>query len=255
MSYVTLVTDRFDEVIAFYGEALHFPIVDRWDRPNARGLRFDLSGMRLEILDNGREQPPLTLGEPADRVHVVIEVEDIDDVREGIDIDAPSVQSTSWGARLFQVRDPDGVPVSFLQWMDKVGQQRETIRGRLTSGVGQGQHFAHIDWARRQFIDKLDIDPFPGTLNLTIDEPESMSVWHRIRDTPGVLIDNPDVDPHACNARCYPVSIEGRLDAAIVLPGIANYSTDQIELIAPVSVRNALDIKDGDSLTLEVKSV
>jgi CTP-dependent riboflavin kinase len=87
-----------------------------------------------------------------------------------------------------------------------------------------------------------------------VDEPESMSVWDRIKDTQGVRIDNPNDGPNDCNARCYPVSIEGRLDAAIVLPEVANYSANQIELIAPVSVRDALGVDDGDSLILEVKS-
>jgi catechol 2,3-dioxygenase-like lactoylglutathione lyase family enzyme len=254
MSYVTLITERYDDVVEFYGGLLGFPVVDRWDRPNARGLRFDLGGMRLEIIDNQREKSPLALGAPVDRVHVVVEVDDIEEARDGIKIDAPPPQGKSWGARLFQLRDPDGVPVTFLQWTDTKDQSSEKIRGRLTSGVGQGKHFTHIDWARRQFIEKLHIDPFPGTVNLIVDGPESMSVWDRIKDTQGVRIDNPNDGPNDCNARCYPVSIEGRLDAAIVLPEVANYSANQIELIAPVSVRDALGVDDGDSLILEVKS-
>ena len=67
MSYIALATDRFDEVVRFYGTDLGFPVVEQWDRPTARGLRFDLGGMRLEILDNERERNPLTLGAPADR--------------------------------------------------------------------------------------------------------------------------------------------------------------------------------------------
>ena len=254
MSYVALITDRFDEVVKFYGERLRFPIVDRWDRSNARGLRFDLGGMKLEILDNSRERKSLSLGDPADRVHVVIEVDDIDEARRDIDIDAPPPQSTSWGARLFQIRDPDGVPVTYLQWISKIQLPDETIRGRLTSGVGQGKFFTHIDWARRQFIDKLSIDPFPGTVNLMIEEPDSMSAWDQVRNTQGVRIDNPNSSPDACSARCYPVSIDGRLDAAIVLPEVAGYSSNQIEFIAPVSVRGALGFNDGDSVILEVKS-
>ena len=116
MSYVALATDRFDEVVHFYGASLGFPVVEQWDRPNGRGLRFDLAGMRLEILDNERERRPLRLGEPGDRLHVVVEVEDIELCRSRIQIDTPSPQDTSWGARLFQLRDPDGVPVTFLQW-------------------------------------------------------------------------------------------------------------------------------------------
>jgi len=117
MSYVALVTDRFDEMVRFYGSDLGFPVVERWDRSNARGLRFDAGGMRLEILDNQRERRPVRLGEPADRVHVVIEVDDIDVARKKLEIDTPSVEDTSWGARLFQLRDPDGIPVTYLQWV------------------------------------------------------------------------------------------------------------------------------------------
>lgn len=116
MSYVALVTDRFDEVALFYGTLLGFPVVEEWDRDNGRGRRFELGGLRLEILDNSRERNPLSLGEPADRFHVVVEVEDIEAARNGIAIVAPPAQDTSWGARIFQVRDPDGVPVTFLQW-------------------------------------------------------------------------------------------------------------------------------------------
>lgn len=254
MSYVALATDRFDKVISFYGERLGFPIVDQWDRPNGRGRRFDVGGMKLEILDNCRERHPLALREPADRFHVVIEVEDIEEARRQIDIDAPPVQSTSWGARLFQIRDPDDVPVTFLQWTDDVTQRPQKIRGRLTSGLGQGQHFTQVDWARRQFIESLGIDPFPGTANVIIDAAESMAVWQQLKETRGLRIVNPNGDPHSCSARCYPISIEGQLDAAIVLPEVSNNFENQLELIAAVSVREALGLNDGDSLILEVKS-
>jgi len=123
MSYVALATDRFDDVVRFYGASLDFSVVERWDRPNGRGQRFDLGGMRLEILDNERERKPLRLGEPADRFHVVIEVEDIEAARRRIKIDTPPPQATSWGARLFQIHDPDGVPITFLQWIETAGRE------------------------------------------------------------------------------------------------------------------------------------
>ena len=86
-----------------------------------------------------------------------------------------------------------------------------------------------------------------------VDEPESMSVWGRIKNTPGVSIDNPNSGPHDCNARCYQVSIEGQVDAAIVLPEVADYSTNRIEIIAETGVREALGLNDGDSLILEIE--
>jgi len=118
MSYVALVTNQYDEVSRFYGEQLGFPVIDQWDRANARGCRFDAGGLRLEIIDNAREQRPRELGVTSDRVHIVIEVDNIEAARSRIKIDAPPVQDTSWGARLFQVNDPDGIAVTFLQWTE-----------------------------------------------------------------------------------------------------------------------------------------
>ena len=118
MSYVALVTNRFDEVVRFYGEFLCFPVVKQWDRSNARGRLFDTGGMRLEIIDHERERRQLELGEPADRFHIVIEVESIDDARQRIKIDAPPIEDASWGARFFRLHDPDGVAVTFLQWIE-----------------------------------------------------------------------------------------------------------------------------------------
>jgi catechol 2,3-dioxygenase-like lactoylglutathione lyase family enzyme len=123
MSYVAMVTRRFDEVTRFYGELLGFSIVEQWERSNARGIRFDTGGMRLEIIDNDREQHQLDLGETADKIHIVVEVEDIDAARESIKVEAPPIQDTSWGTRLFQIRDPDHVPITFLQWTKTEGAE------------------------------------------------------------------------------------------------------------------------------------
>jgi len=128
-----------------------------------------------------------------------------------------------------------------------------SIRGRLASGVGQGQYFTRLDWARRQFIGKLDIDPFPGTINLIVDDSESRSVWVRLKGMPGVRIDNPNGGPNDCDARCFHVAIEGQVDAAIVLPEVTGYPPNQIEIIAPICVRDALGIDDGDWLSLEIR--
>jgi catechol 2,3-dioxygenase-like lactoylglutathione lyase family enzyme len=116
MSYVALATDSFDAVARFYGEDLGFAVLEEWDRANGRGRRFDLHGQMLEILDNARERQPLSLPVPADRFHLVIEVDDIETARSRLGIPAPRPQSVSWGAALFQVRDPDGVPVTFIEW-------------------------------------------------------------------------------------------------------------------------------------------
>jgi catechol 2,3-dioxygenase-like lactoylglutathione lyase family enzyme len=121
MSYFALATNKFDEVTDFYGKTLGFSVVERWDRPHGRGRRFDIGGAILEILDNTREREPLAIGSPGERFHLVVEVEDIYKVRCRLSISAPEPIHVSWGAILFQLRDPDGIPLTFLQWTNQEG--------------------------------------------------------------------------------------------------------------------------------------
>jgi catechol 2,3-dioxygenase-like lactoylglutathione lyase family enzyme len=252
MSYVALATDRYDEMVAFYREKLGFSIVDRWDRRNGRGIRFDIGDMRLEVLDNERERKPLALGAPADRFHIVVEVPDIEETYHRVRADAPPPETASWGARLFQMRDPDGIPVTFLQWLKGGAGARERLRGRVFSGIGRGRYFTSLDWARAQFADRLGFDPFPGTLNLLIEDPGDFAAWIALRGTPGIRIENPNDGPNDCDARCYGVSVDGAVLGAIVYPEVQAYPESQVEVIAPVELRDALGKRDGDEVVLEI---
>ena len=60
------------------------------------------------------------------------------------------------------------------------------IRGRVASGIGQGKYFTQLAWAREQFADRLGIDPWPGTFNIVVDDPDAMPVWVRLKRTPGI---------------------------------------------------------------------
>ena len=117
MSYLALVTSRFEEAAEFYGSSLGFPVLEQWDREHGRGRRFDIGGgVRLELLDNAREHSPLKVHEPGERFQLVVEVDDIHAARTRLRISTPEPSHVSWGAILFQLRDPDGIPVTFLQW-------------------------------------------------------------------------------------------------------------------------------------------
>ena len=129
----------------------------------------------------------------------------------------------------------------------------EILLGRLATGIGQGQHFTRLDWARAQFIDQLCIDPYPGTINMIVDDPNSISLWVRIKRSPGIRIVNPGDGPHDCDARCYPITVAGCIEAAIVVPEIDNYPSTQVEIIANIGVRAALGIEDGDPLEIKFK--
>lgn len=124
------------------------------------------------------------------------------------------------------------------------------ITGRVLRGIGEGVQFTALEWARRQFIERLGIDPYPGTLNLSTVGQSSQNVWASLRATPGVAVLPPD--PQWCIARCYPVRIDGRIPGAIVYPEVPGYPDNRVELIAALPLREVLSLEDGDHLTMQV---
>ena len=131
--------------------------------------------------------------------------------------------------------------------------KNEQLIGRLATGIGMGTSFTQLPWAKEQFVERVGVDPFPGTINVIIDDPESMPVWVRLKQTDGIRMENPNDGPHDCDAKCWRVSINGKIDGAIVFPVVPDYPNAQVEVIAPVGVRDALGIEDGDAVTLTIR--
>ena len=120
------------------------------------------------------------------------------------------------------------------------------IRGVVREGKGEGRVFTQLDWVRQQFRDKLGFEPYPGTLNLQGDDAAALEV---LRVRPGIII---DPAPGFCAAKCFHVKLNEKISAAWIVPEVLGYPENQVELIAPVSLRGALNLKQKDTVEIEV---
>ena len=124
------------------------------------------------------------------------------------------------------------------------------IRGRIVEGLGVGRDFTCVQWVKAQFISKLAIDPYPGTLNLEIVGPEDLHVFETLKATQGIEI-TPE-DPSFCKGKCFRVLLNGRIKGAIVLPVVERYPKDKMELITSENVKKVFDVEAGDFLEVEI---
>jgi riboflavin kinase, archaea type len=114
-----------------------------------------------------------------------------------------------------------------------------------------------LDWVQAALTQSLGFTPFPATLNVHPKAEEDARIWAVIqRDWPGIPL--PPVDGGFCSARLYRVKVErssnsgtGKTSGAVLLPNVTGYPRDKIEIIAPLRLKSALEIRDGDQLTLE----
>lgn len=120
------------------------------------------------------------------------------------------------------------------------------VKGKITAGQGEGQYYISREVYRNQFIQKLGIDPFPGTLNLLISD------FFREDEVKSVKIEGfVDENRTFGGCICFFAHISG-IKCAIVRPERTSYPPNLIEIIAPVNLRNALKLSDGDEVTVIV---
>ena len=124
------------------------------------------------------------------------------------------------------------------------------LSGRVVTGTGQAAGFTELIHAKQQFLDKLGIDAWPGTLNIILEDERTLANWQSLRKGRGISINSPD--GNNCHARSYPVHIDNRVTGAIIYPEIKDYPEDQVEVITSVSLRRHLSLNDGDRLRLDV---
>lgn len=126
------------------------------------------------------------------------------------------------------------------------------LTGVVFSDLGRGASFMRLDWVQMALRQKLGFSPYAGTMNLRLESEEDVEIWRELqRRLPGIDIDSPG--PPFCQARCFLVEIESRQKGAVLAPGVEGYPPDKIEVIAPVRLKDELQVRDGDRITLEFK--
>ena len=131
------------------------------------------------------------------------------------------------------------------------------MRGIIFSDLGQASSFMALDWVQEALKKSLGFTPFPATLNVRPEGEADARVWSAIQtEWSGIAL--PPVNGQFCSARLYPIEVMGpsnwgndKSSGAVLLPDVAAYPKDKIEIVAPVRLKSALGVGDGDLLTLE----
>jgi riboflavin kinase len=121
------------------------------------------------------------------------------------------------------------------------------LKGRVFSGEGIGSLFVNLGWAKKQFQEKLGFKPYPGTLNLQLSSGTDVKM---LRNTmKGIKIRAPE---GFHEGRCFKALIMGKYLGAVVVPDVPGYPRDLLEILAPVNLRDELELKDGANIEVNV---
>ena len=128
-----------------------------------------------------------------------------------------------------------------------------TLEGTVFTGLGEGAYYISKEHYRKQFIEKLGFDPYPGTLNLKLTADYDLKTRTELEAYPGIEVQGfKNEDRTFGTVKCYPATIGSKVKGALVFALRSHYDRSVVEIIAPVNLRKHLNLKDGQKVKVEI---
>ncbi len=127
------------------------------------------------------------------------------------------------------------------------------FKGVVVSGLGEGAYYMSRKGYVIQFERLLGFTPYPGTLNLKLTEPYYIFQNRLLRKLRGIHIKGFRTKERVFgDVRAFKAVIQGSIEGAVIYAERSIYGFDMLEVIAPIYLRDALKLKDGDLVEVEV---
>jgi riboflavin kinase, archaea type len=128
-----------------------------------------------------------------------------------------------------------------------------TLEGTVFTGLGEGAYYIAKEHYRKQIVEKLGFEPYPGTLNLKLSSDYDIKTRMELDAYPSVEVKGFQNEDRTFGlVKCYPVMIGNEVKGALVTALRSHYDSSVLEIISSVCLRKALGLKDGNKLKIEV---
>lgn len=119
------------------------------------------------------------------------------------------------------------------------------IDGIIISGTGKGSYFMSKKIYSQQFNQILGFTPFPGTLNIEMEDHEILNIpAHKFREIKG--------SGAFGDVKLIKASLNNQIMGALIFPVKTEHPIQIMEFIAAENLRKVLNLKDGDPVTLNI---
>jgi preprotein translocase subunit SecA len=119
------------------------------------------------------------------------------------------------------------------------------INGSVTKGLGEGGYYISMPGYKKQIIQMLGFEPYPGTLNVKLDENEIWKREYLVQQEPIIVPGFKEGTRTFGDFFAYKCKIEQE-ECYIIVPIRTHHGPSVIEIISPISLREKFNLKDND---------
>ena len=139
--------------------------------------------------------------------------------------------------------------------MEKNYPPSVTLEGTVFTGLGEGAYYISKPDYKKQILEKMGFEPYPGTLNVKLNSDYDIKTRKDLEAYPAVEVMGFQNETRTFGlVKCYPAIIGGTVKGALVTALRSHYDASVLEIIAPVCLRKQLGLKDGNKVKVEIST-
>ncbi|KFM14974.1 Riboflavin kinase protein [Marine Group I thaumarchaeote SCGC AAA799-O18] len=127
------------------------------------------------------------------------------------------------------------------------------LRGSVVSGLGEGSYYMSLKGYTRQFKSKIGYIPFPGTLNIKLNQQYDLQAVQQLVNLEGISID-PFSDGKRTYGwvKCYHAKLNNSINCELIRLERTHHGNSVIELISKNNLRKIAGIKTGSKVKIKI---
>jgi riboflavin kinase, archaea type len=139
--------------------------------------------------------------------------------------------------------------------MEKNYPPSVTLEGTVFTGLGEGAYYISKPDYKKQIMEKMGFEPYPGTLNVKLNSDYDIKTRKDLEAYPALDVMGFQNETRTFGlVKCYPAIIGGTVKGALVTALRSHYDASVLEIIAPVCLRKQLGLKDGNKVKVEIST-
>ena len=127
------------------------------------------------------------------------------------------------------------------------------LKGSVISGFGEGAYYMSLKGYTKQFKSKINYIPFPGTLNIKLNQQRDSQVVQQLADLEGIMIE-PFSDGKRTYgwAKCFHAKLNNSINCELIRLERTHHDNSVIELISKMNLRKTAGLKTGSKVRIKI---
>jgi riboflavin kinase len=127
------------------------------------------------------------------------------------------------------------------------------LKGTLVSGMGEGAYYMALKGYTKQFKSKIGYVPFPGTLNVRLDQKTHQEAIKQFETLEGIKIKSFSDGKRTYGwVKCFPAKLNNSISCELIMLERTHHDDSVIELISKICLRKTGKLKDGSKVSIKI---